>query len=116
MNRQFDRCLTHHLRTPDGVRRLYILPYQGNLTERKFEELGKRLMSAVGHHYPHSKLLDYVPRLKSEWLTGREKFVNVKKDSFGTYAIEGENWWMFGTPEGDFAILDDVPKPIACEA
>lgn len=107
-NTRFDRCLTHWLRTPDGVRRMYILPYQGNLTERKFEELGKRLMARLGHFYPNSTLKDYVPRLKNEWLTCRERFLVIEKDTFGTFKLTGENWWSFGTPEGDFVILEQT--------
>jgi hypothetical protein len=73
-------------------------------------------MAKVGHYYPHATLSDYVPRLKSDWLTGREKYIHITPDDHGAFTITGENFWLYGWAAGDFVVLEQAPEPIACKA
>lgn len=105
----FDKCLMTHLN--HGVDRVaYILPYEGNLTDAKYAALAKRFADAVAKHYAptftHEQVeAELTRRLRSAWLSGREKFVHIEKDTFGTYTLKGENWFFYGWPESHFKVL-----------
>lgn len=104
----FEKCLMTHL-THGADRVAYILPYEGNLTTSKFEELAARLHAKVAHLY-HPKAYPepkhFMDRLMSTWLTGREKFVHIEQDTFGTFTLKGENWFFYGWPANHFCVLE----------
>lgn len=107
-SRAFNKCLMTHL-THGMDRVAYILPYDGNLTASKFEELATRLHKAVAHLY-HAKAYpepkQFLDRLKSTWLTGREPFIQIEPDGRGTFTLKGENWFFYGWPSNHFSVLE----------
>lgn len=111
---RFGKCLLHALRTPDGIRRQYILPYTGNLLVSKFEELAERLKAAVGHHYPNASTADYIPRLKSQALTGRYKELLLYQDGAGLWNLKGDGFSYAGYEPGYFVVLDKTPVYSDC--
>lgn len=106
---QFDKCLMTHLN--HGTDRVtYILPYEGNLTDSKFAALAKRFADAVAKLYEpnftHEQVqAELTRRLQSTWLSGREKWVHIEKDAFGTFTLKGENWFFYGWPQSHFRVL-----------
>ena len=108
--RHFEKCLKTDLRA-GSVPCTYLLPYTGNLTAGKFTQLAERFAKRVAPLFPHtdedSRLTQALEvRLRSEWLTGREKDVTVTQDTFGSYTLKGENWMMYGVPAQDFVIVE----------
>lgn len=107
----FAKCLKTALRygTKPEERRDYYLPYEGNLTDSKFDQLATRLVNEVAPLYRNmtaGSIHDALKkRLKNEWYTGRERNVSFEQDSFGTWTIKGENWFSFGTRTNDFQII-----------
>ncbi len=112
--RHFDKCLKTDLRygTQPGQSRIYLLPYTGYLTDVKFETLADLLVQRAPHIFtpdfdPKSAREAVVLRLKSEWLTGREKNVTVEKDELGTYTLKSEGcWFCFGYKADHFVIVE----------
>lgn len=107
----FEKCLKTALRygAKPEERRDYYIPYEGNLTDAKFDALAKRLVNEVAPLY-RNMTADSIhqalkARLKNEWYTGREKNVSFEKDEHGTFTIKGEGWFSFGTRTGDFEII-----------
>jgi hypothetical protein len=100
--------MTHLNHGTDRV--AYILPYQGNLTDSKFVALAKRFADAVAKLYEPAFTHEQVEqeltrRLKSDWMTGREKFVHIEPDTFGTFTLKGENWFFYGWSQGHFRVV-----------
>lgn len=118
--RIFEKCLIHALTTPDMVRRKYIFPYSGNLTESKLQRMGDLLRKSIGHYYPCSPTADYVYRLKNEYLTGREANVMLRRDDIGCMSLSGKGWGEYGRNEGEYVVLEiepsKVPVPITSQA
>lgn len=112
--RQFAKCLKTLLRTDtteDG-QKCFILPYTGNLTQSKFEELAKKFADQVAPMYAPNFSYDKVheallKRLKSEWYTGREKNVTLSQYGFnGNWLCEGEGWFASNFPDGHFIVVE----------
>ena len=105
----YDKCLMTHLN--HGTDRVvYILPYEGNLTDSKFAALAKRFADAVSKLYEPNFTHEQVEqelarRLRSAWLSGREKFVHIEPDAHGTFTLKGENWFFYGWPQCLFKVL-----------
>lgn len=112
--RHFAKCLKTMLRydtTEDG-QKCYLLPYTGNLTQSKFEELATKFAEKVAVHYRPNFSQDSVreallKRLKSEWYTGREKNVRLSQYEFnGNWLCEGEGWFSSNFPDGHFVVVE----------
>jgi hypothetical protein len=105
----YDKCLMTHLN--HGTDRVaYVLPYEGNLTDAKYAALAKRFADAVAKHYAPAFTHEQVEqeltrRLRSAWLSGREKFVHIEPDAYGAFTLKGENWFCYGWAEKDFKVL-----------
>jgi hypothetical protein len=105
----YDKCLMTHLN--HGTDRVaYILPYSGNLTDSKFVALAKRFADAVAKLYEPAFTHEQVEqeltrRLKSDWMTGRERFVHIEPDGRGTFTLKGENWFFYGWPQTHFRVV-----------
>jgi hypothetical protein len=105
----YDKCLMTHLN--HGTDRVaYILPYSGNLTDSKYAALAKRLADVVAKLYEpaftHEQVeQELTKRLKSEWMTGREKWVYIEPDERGTFTLKGENWFFYGWPQNHFKVV-----------
>lgn len=102
------RLMTHLNHGTDRV--AYILPYEGNLTDAKYALLAKRFADAVAKLYApaftHEQVeAELTRRLRSTWLSGREKFVHIEPDTLGTFTLKGENWFFFGWPQSHFRVL-----------
>jgi hypothetical protein len=110
IERSLPKCLKTFLRHSHGQVE-YFLPYDGNLTANKIKLLTERLTNRIADQYvPHMtkrQVKDALhKRLSSDWLTGREKDVTFEKDSFGTYTIKGEGWFLMGWKLEDFCIVE----------
>ena len=89
---QIAKCLKTHLgKFPN--RKMYLFAYEGNLTAKTFQKLMTHLQDAVikqgGPNLSDSHLSDW---LGSEWHTGREKNVTVRRNRHGNIDVSGEGW------------------------
>ena len=116
LDRRFNKCLKTMLRTgpAPGDQKTFIVPYEGNLTVQKFDQLAERFAQNIAHFYMSKHGVSYesvkeqlLKRLKSEWYTGREKNVSLCQSSTtGNWKLEGEGWWMANFPRDQFVIVE----------
>ena len=110
----YPKALTTLLRvgTAPDAQKYVIVPYEGNLTASKFDQLAETLARKIApfyhnHQVPYESFREQVrKRLTNEWYTGREKNLALSKKENGMWLLEGENFWMANYPLDHFIIAE----------
>lgn len=116
MNRmQIENCLKIEFQLPQetpGTRKIYLLPYVGNMTKGKIDLLARNLKSQLlkdGWLDAGEAMLEEVRRrLESSWYTGKEKQVAVEVNNSGNVDIRGQGWMCANYPPQQVAVLATI--------
>lgn len=88
-------------------RKIYLLPYSGNLTEARLNELAMRLYDELGQSDPTRFTPLWAKEwLKNEWYCGREKDVLVQENQYGNIDMSGPGWSAGNYPKNEVVILE----------
>ena len=112
MKIQIEKCLKTEFQIPDaepGTRRIYIMPYVGNMTKGKIDLVARSLRSELlkdgWFDAGEAMVVELARRLESSWYTGKERQVAVELNTAGRIDIRGQGWMCANYPPDQVRVM-----------